>query len=58
MHPFPAENIDGSGKRRGPRGHENREAPVLQFFNNECGNEGFLNLGQRRLPHERRQVLG
>jgi hypothetical protein len=50
MHPFPTQDIDGSGERRRHRGHENREAPVLQFFNNERGNEGFLNLGQRRLP--------
>src|SRR5262245_9629188 len=45
------EDIDSSGKRRGHRGYEHREAPVLQFLNNERGNEGLLDLGQRRLPH-------
>src|SRR5215510_12855309 len=45
------EDIDSSSKRRGHRGHENREASVLQFLNDERGNEGLLNLGQRRLPH-------
>ena len=51
MHAFPAEDIDGSGERRGHRGHEHREAPVRQCFNNERGDEGLLNFGQRWLPH-------
>src|SRR5262245_1898656 len=45
------EDIDSSSERCGHRGHEHREAPVLQFLNNERGNEGLLDLGQRRLPH-------
>jgi hypothetical protein len=45
MHPFPAKNIDGSGEGRGHRGHENGEAPVFQFFNDERGDESILNLG-------------
>ena len=50
MHPFGSENIDGSGKRRRYRRNENREAAVVQFFNNECGNKCLLNFGQGRLP--------
>ena len=50
MHAFPAENIDGSRERCGHRGHENRKAPVLKFLNDECGDEGVLDLDQRRLP--------
>ena len=34
----------------GTEGTKTREAPVLQFFNNKRGDEGFFNLGQRRLP--------
>src|SRR4029434_3099114 len=45
MHAVPAEDIDSSGERRGYRGHEHREAPVRQFFNNERGDEGLLNFG-------------
>ena len=41
----------GSGERRGHRGHENGNALILQFLNNERGDEGFLNLDQRWLPH-------
>src|SRR5262245_64245986 len=51
MHAFSAEDIHGSGERRGYRGYEHREAPVRQFFNNERRDEGFLNFGQCRLPH-------
>src|SRR5262249_46658136 len=51
MHPFRSENIDGSGERRGHRRHENRKASVHQFFDNEGGDESFLNLGQRGLPN-------
>ena len=51
MHPFTAKDIDGFGERPGHRGHENREAPVVRFFNNqERRDASFLNLGQRRLP--------
>ena len=45
MHAFPAENVDGAGERGGHRGDENRVAPVLKFFKDECGDEGVLNLG-------------
>jgi hypothetical protein len=51
MHAFPAEDIDGSGERRGHRGHEHREAPVLKFLDDECGDESILDLDERRLPH-------
>ena len=50
MHPLRGENIDGAREGRGHRGHKNREAPVLQFFNNERGDEGLFNLDQRGLP--------
>src|SRR5262249_24818091 len=50
MHPFWGENIDGSGKRRRNRGHKHRKASVRQFFDNERGDEGFFNLGERGLP--------
>lgn len=51
MNAFVAENVNGSGERRGHRGHEDREAAVLQLFDDERGNEGVFDLGQRRLPH-------
>lgn len=50
MHTVAAENIDGSSERRRHRRDEDREAPILKFFNDEGGDEGLLDLGQRRLP--------
>src|SRR5215471_11955724 len=51
MHAFAAEDIDSADKRRGHRRHKNREASVLQFFNDERWDKGFLNFSERRLPH-------
>src|SRR5262245_27390406 len=51
MNAVRREDIDSSSERRWYRGHENREAPVLQFLNNEGRNESLLNLGKCRLPH-------
>lgn len=60
MHPFPAKNIYGSGERRGYRWHENGEAPVLQFFNDEGGARAS-SISARRAsthsPHPFRQSL-
>jgi hypothetical protein len=39
MHPFPREYVDRSGKRRGHRGDEDRVAPVIEFLDDECGNQ-------------------
>src|SRR5271165_705149 len=50
MYAIRAEDIDRSGERRWYRGDEHCETPVFVFFNDECGNESVLNLGQRGLP--------
>ena len=50
MYTIRSENIDGSSERRGYRRDEDCETPALMFFNDECGDESLLNLGERRLP--------
>jgi hypothetical protein len=49
MHAILRQNIDSSTESRGYRGDENREKPVLKFFDNERGDESIFNFGQRRL---------
>src|SRR4030095_15656595 len=62
MHAFWRQDVDGASERRGRRGYENGEASVVKFLNDECRNESFFNLGQRRLPNvlftHPRQLLG
>ena len=43
MHACAIENIDSSGEGRGHRRHEDCEAPVFEFFNDEPGDESLLN---------------
>jgi hypothetical protein len=50
MHAFAAEDVDGSGERRGDRGHEHGEATVLQLLDDEGRDESFFDFGERRLP--------
>src|SRR6187399_2344988 len=50
MHACPIENIDGSGEWCGHRRHEDREAPIFEFFNDEPWDESLLDLDQRGLP--------
>ena len=55
-------DIDGSGNRRRRRRHKDRETAILKFLDDECGNKGFFNFGQSRLPDvlftAARQLLG
>src|SRR6516225_6193871 len=51
MHAFRSEDVDRSRDWRGRRWHKNSETPIFKFFNNKCGDEGFFNFGERRLPH-------
>src|SRR5262245_2327618 len=51
MYAFPAEDIDRPGQRRGHRRDKHREPTVLEFLDDERGDEGLLDLGQRRLPY-------
>ena len=46
-----AEDVDGSSERRRYRGHEDREAAIVEFLNDKGRDERFLDLGQHRLPH-------
>ena len=50
MHTVRSENVDGSRERRGHRGNEYCTTPIVKFFNDESGDQSFLNLGQRRPP--------
>ena len=50
MHTIWGEYVNRSRKRRRNRWNEDREAPIVQFFNDEGGDESLLNFGQRRLP--------
>ena len=48
MHPLSFENVDGTGKRGRCRWHKNRVLPVPELLNDECRDEGFFDLDQRR----------
>src|SRR5215472_11233184 len=50
VHTVWSENVDGSGQRCRDGRDEDCEAPVRKVFDDECRNEGLLNLGERRLP--------
>ena len=51
MHAFRAEDVDGSSERCRYRWHEDREAAIVEFLNDEGRDERLLDLGQHRLPH-------
>ena len=50
MHALWHQYVDGAGKWRGHRRHEKRETPVIEFLDDESGNEGIFDLDERRLP--------
>lgn len=62
MDPVPRENVDGASEWRGDRGHKDRVATVLEFFNYEGRDESVFDLSQRGLPGVvaavARQLLG
>jgi len=51
MHPLRPEYVDGPRERGGHRGDEDGVAPVLEFFDDEPGNEGILDFHKGRFPH-------
>ena len=50
MHAFRSEDIDRARNGCWGRGHKNREASVVERFNNKSGHECLFDFRQRRLP--------
>ena len=51
MHALPVEEIDRTGAWCRHRRREDREAAVVELFDDEGGHESILDLGERRFPH-------
>ena len=62
VHARPFEDVDGPGKRRGNRRHEDRQPAVVELFDDERRDERVLDLDERRLsrrsPRCRRRAAG
>jgi len=50
MDAIGGKNEDSTSKRCGHRRHKDRVAAVRMLFNDECGYQRMLDLGQRGLP--------
>jgi hypothetical protein len=50
MHAFAVEDVDGPGQGGRHRRHEDREAAILELFDDEGRDESLLDLGECRLP--------